>query len=123
MVRVGGHDVPHVAPPMLALRGLGDGLQAGLVFDFRIGEELAGLGMEEDGVVVDPDGIVVDPGQVPEAPGPCSSRMRRRFRTTAGRMDAPGIRAIHHFTAFHRSPRKSVSGKYAPTRLRFMAAR
>jgi hypothetical protein len=30
MVRVGGHDVPHVSPPFLALGRLGDGLPAGV---------------------------------------------------------------------------------------------
>ena len=36
----------------MALGGLGNGLPPRLVFDFRIGEELAGLRMEEDRVVV-----------------------------------------------------------------------
>jgi len=54
MVRIGGHDVPHVLPPFLAFGGLGNGLPAGLVLDLRVGEELAGLGMEKNGGVVDP---------------------------------------------------------------------
>ena len=54
VVGVGGHYVAHMLPPLLAFGGLGNGLPPRLVLDFRIGEELAGLGMEEDGVVVDP---------------------------------------------------------------------
>ncbi len=68
-VGVGGHDVRHVFPPSTADLGVGDGLPAGLVLDLRVGEELAGLGVQVDGVVVDavgaehvgeflPDGLV-----------------------------------------------------------------
>ena len=54
VVGVGGHDITHMAPPLLAFGGLGNGLPPRLVLNLRISEQLAGLGMEEDGVVVDP---------------------------------------------------------------------
>ena len=49
---VGGHDIAHMLPPLLAYGGLGDGLPLRFVLDLDIGEELAGLGMKEDGVVM-----------------------------------------------------------------------
>ena len=53
VVGVGGHDVFHVGPPAFADGGVGDVVPSGFVFDFDVGEELAGFGVEEDGVVVD----------------------------------------------------------------------
>jgi len=68
MVRVGGHDVAHMAPPLLAFRGLGDGLPLGFVLDLCIGEQLMGLRMEKDGVVMCPvlleDGFQIRPDRI-----------------------------------------------------------
>ena len=69
VVGVGGHERCHRGPPALAGVGLSDRVPAGLVFDFDVGEELAGFAVEEDGVVVGtvafefgfevgPDGVV-----------------------------------------------------------------
>lgn len=52
-VRIGGHEVAHVGPPLLADGGLGDGGPARFILNFRVGEELARLGMEKDAVVAD----------------------------------------------------------------------
>jgi hypothetical protein len=69
VVGITGHDFFHVGPPAFADGGVGDVVPAGFVFDFCVGEELSGFGVEEDGVVVDavffedllefrPDGVV-----------------------------------------------------------------
>ena len=41
VVGVGGHDIAHMLPPLLAYGGLGDSLPEGFVFYRDMGKELA----------------------------------------------------------------------------------
>src|SRR5439155_2072706 len=52
VVGVGGHQLAHVLPPVLADVGARDGGPLGFVFDLDVGEKLAALGVQEDRVVV-----------------------------------------------------------------------
>jgi hypothetical protein len=53
VVGIGRHDVFHVRPPLLAGRGLRDGVPARFVLDLDVAEQLARLWMKKDRVVVD----------------------------------------------------------------------
>src|SRR5207247_5521483 len=50
VVGVRRHQLPHVAPPSPADLRAGDGLPALLALDLRVGEQLAGLGIEVYGI-------------------------------------------------------------------------
>ena len=52
MVRVGGHDVAHMLPPLLAFGGSGDGLPPSLILDLNVTKELMGFGVKKNRVVV-----------------------------------------------------------------------
>ena len=53
VVGIRGHDIPHIAPPLLADRLVGDAGPLRLVLDFGVGEELMRVGVKEDRVVAD----------------------------------------------------------------------
>jgi len=53
VIGIRGHDITHMAPPLLAFGGLGDGLPPRLVLDLRVAKKLVRLGVKKDGVVVD----------------------------------------------------------------------
>ena len=68
MVRVGGHNIAHVLPPLLAFGGSGDGMPTSLILDLNVTKELAGFGVKKNRVVVYPvlleDGFQIRPDRI-----------------------------------------------------------